>query len=465
MSATTTSSFTELRNRFHRELLAGYPELIARLGWSRAQILAHQRVRLRELLAVAAERSPFHGRRLVGLDLDAVSPEDLSALPVMTKAQMLDELDDVFTDRRLSRAATEAALAATRDTPQPLLGEHLAVASGGSSGLRGIFVFDVPALREFAGLLTRNLVGRIDAMGGPPPGGLPLALVAAGSPVHPTGLMAALSGTGGLPFRADAVPATRPLAEIVERLNALQAPLLLGYPTLLSRLARERQAGRLRIAPIGVTCTSETLTADQRTRISAGFGAPVVDTFGSSEGLVATTPPDDEVHTVAEDGCIVELVDAANRPVPPGTPSAKVLVTNLYNHIQPLIRYELTDVLIAQPPAAGQHYLRARVRGRADETFRYGTGAGVVELHPHVVRSVLVQDADVLEYQVRQTPTGIDVLVVGGPCLVTGALADRLTAALAAAGLVDARVRIHGLDRLPRHPVTGKLPRFVPLHG
>ena len=44
--------------------------------------------------------------------------------------------------------------------------------------------------------------------------------------------------------------------------------------------------------------------------------------------------------------CIVELVDADNRPVPPGVPSARVLVTNLTNLTQPLIRYELNDVFV-----------------------------------------------------------------------------------------------------------------------
>lgn len=49
------------------------------------------------------------------------------------------------------------------------------------------------------------------------------------------------------------------------------------------------------------------------------------------------------------DLCIVELVGADNRPVTPGAPSAKVLVTNLYNVTQPLIRYEPTDTFTASP--------------------------------------------------------------------------------------------------------------------
>ena len=59
----------------------------------------------------------------------------------------------------------------------------------------------------------------------------------------------------------------------------------------------------------------------------------MIDTFGSTEGLVGASAPDDDVITFAEDGCIIELVDENHRPVAPGTPSASVLVTNLSNRL------------------------------------------------------------------------------------------------------------------------------------
>ena len=134
----------------------------------------------------------------------------------------------------------------------------------------------------------------------------------------------------------------------------------------------------------------------------------MIDSFGSSEGLVGASEPDADVITFAEDGCIIELVDEEYRAVPPGTPCAAVLVTNLGNRLQPLIRYELTDTFVQQPAAAGHGHLRARVEGRSDDNFRYGA----VTIHPLVIRSVLVRSPDVLEYQVRQTTSGIDVRAV-----------------------------------------------------
>ena len=45
--------------------------------------------------------------------------------------------------------------------------------------------------------------------------------------------------------------------------------------------------------------------------------------------------------------------------MPDGTPSAKVLLTNLYNHTQPLIRYELIDRFTGHPAHPGSGLLRA----------------------------------------------------------------------------------------------------------
>jgi phenylacetate-coenzyme A ligase PaaK-like adenylate-forming protein len=301
-------------------------------------------------------------------------------------------------------------------------------------------------------------MARIKATGAPP-GGLRIAIVAAASLVHATGVASWLTADGPLPFRFHSVPVTLPLPEIVERLEALQPHALYGYPGMLAQLAVEQRAGRLRITPGVVTCTSETLTAETRATIRASFGVPVQDTFGSTEQLVGSTLPDDDVHWFAEDGCIVELVDADDRPVPAGTPSAAVLITSLENRLQPLIRYRLTDSFVQQPPLAGSGYLRARVAGRSDEVLHFGA----VAIHPLVVRTVLAHAADVVDYRVQQTPRGISVSAVATGNSDPERLRGQLTAALAAAGLPDPEVTVDLVPRLPRDEHTGKLRRFVPL--
>lgn len=160
------------------------------------------------------------------------------------------------------------------------------------------------------------------------------------------------------------------------------------------------------------------------------------------------------------DMCIVELVDADNRPVAPGVPSAKVLVTNLYNHVQPLIRYELTDTFVREPDASEHGHLRALGQGCNDEVLRYDTAS----VHPIAIRSVMVKTPQVTDYQVHQTRCGIDVsAVITGDGLDTDILADPLRRALADAGFSRPSVTVRPVDRLERHPVSGKLRRFIPI--
>jgi phenylacetate-CoA ligase len=447
------------RADFQAELFARIPEHLERLSWSADRIESAQRDGLRRLLAHAVAHSPFHRQRLAGTDVASIEPAGLTRLPVMTKTDMMAAIDDVFTDRRLTLGAVEQALAATGSEPVPVLGRYMALATGGSTGQRGVFVFDQAAKAEFILSIIRSLLARLHAAGGIPPGGLPMAMVGAGSAVHATGAAAAETIGPDTPLRVLPVPVTMPLRQIVDRLNALQAPALIGYASALGRLAAEQNARRLRIAPAVIISTSETLLPEARREITAAFGVPVINSFASTEGLMGSSAPGDDVLAFNSDMCIIELVDAGNRPVGPGVPSAKVLVTNLYNLAQPLIRYELADSFVLEPSAGGPGHMLARVHGRADEVFHYQAG----DLHPHVIRSVMLRSPEVADYQVRQTRTGIEADIIAAGSASPEALRRRLAEALARGGLSQPDVTVRIAADLPRCAGSGKLRRFVPL--
>ncbi|HET7014710.1 MAG TPA: hypothetical protein VFI65_12415 [Streptosporangiaceae bacterium] len=445
--------------RMSAELTWRLAQHARRLGWDAGELAACQRERLRILLAYAAEYSPFHARRLRGLDLSQFEAGDLTRLPVMTKAQMMAEFDDVLTDRRLSRSLAEQHLAASARAPGLLLDEFVCLASGGSSGLRGVFVQTLGEFAGFVASLTRPGYARALAAGGPPPGGLVIGIVAAASPAHSSGFGAAVAA--GPPVRLVAAPATLPLPEIVARLNAAQPPALLGYASKLAELAREQLAGKLAIAPRSVTSVSEVLTAADRAVIEHAFAVPATDSFVSTEGLVGHSEPSGSVMTFASDMCLAELVDDDGNPVPAGVTSARVLITNLHNLTQPLVRYELTDRFTSPAGAPPAGWLRASIQGRADEVFRYGPG---VTVHPHVIRSALAAEPAVREYQVRQTRAGIHVTCVTDGHLAATRLTARLEHALRQAGLTEPQVTITPAQTITRDPSTGKVPRFITRH-
>ena len=405
MTPTTSADLDVLRARMAAAIGGRMPGHIERLGWNAPQLAGWQRARLRALLARAIDRSPFHAARLAGIDPARFELADLPRLPVMTKPQMMERFDEVITDQGLTRDVVDQHIAASVAEPALLFGDYVCLVSGGSSGLRGVFVQTAGEYAEFAASVMRRAMAAFLAGGGQLADGLVIGIVAAASPVHSSGMGAATAT--GPPLRLVSAPATWPTARIVECLNAAQPPALIGHASKLAELAGEQSAGRLRLRLRAVTSISEMLTPEDREAISAAFGVPVINTFVSTEGLVGHSDPGGLVLTFASDTCIAECVDDACRPVPDGTASARVLVTNLHNFTQPLIRYELTDHFTPAGPSAGG-FLRASVEGRSDDVFRYG--ATIV--HPSALTTALLRAGQVREYQVRQTARGADITVV-----------------------------------------------------
>src|SRR5919204_75180 len=130
----------ELRARHVRRLHEHLPNAVARIDWRRDAVREHRVRSIRRLLRLAYDRSPWHRERLVcaGVDVDAATPEDLAALPPMTKSELMENFDDIVTDRRLTLVRCEQHLERRDDY---LFDEYGVVASGGSSGLRGVFVY------------------------------------------------------------------------------------------------------------------------------------------------------------------------------------------------------------------------------------------------------------------------------------------------------------------------------------
>jgi phenylacetate-CoA ligase len=434
---------------------------VEKMDWPLERLQALRDERLRALVRHAKAHSPWHARRLRDVDPDHLSGDDLSMIPPMTKADLMEHWDEIVTDRRLTLdlATRHLACVATHG-PAYLLDEYHVVASGGSSGRRGVFIWD------YAGWLTAHLSSARHGVWTARHLGLvslePQASVAAASPIHIT---SAMNRTFGGPSQ-HRFPVTLPLAEIVAGLNRTRPLQLFAYPSMLHRLALEVRAGRLRIAPRLLLCGAEPLPAETRQVIEGVFGAPLIDAYGASEGwiLAIAAPGSPNLHLI-EDVAICEPVDQAGRAVPPGRRSATLLVTNVVNRVLPLIRYQLTDevTFLAESnpgPWAGRRI--APVEGRLDHLFTY---AGGVTVHPHVFRSALLQLPDITDYQVRQSPRGADIAVLATPGVSFGGVQASLTAALREQGLVDPQVSVTAVADLPRKADTGKLVRFIPLAG
>lgn len=446
-----------LRLRHVADMQRRAPALVARLDWPAERLARHRTSELRRLLRVATERSPWHRRRLAGIDVDRIDEAGLPELPVMTKDDLMEHFDEIVTDDRLTLDGVENHLDLLTGDGY-LFDSYHAIASGGSSGRRGVFVYDWESWATcYIGMMRHELRAAV----GQRPAGDPvtMALVAAGRPTH--GSSALFRSFSSAALALHRFPIGAPFDETVDALNRLQPTVFSGYPSGLFALAHAAQRGDLRISPERVVSYSEPLLPEIRSCLEDTFGVPVVNWWCASESppLAMGCGHGPWTH-LCDDLVIVEPVDTADQAVPAGEPSAKVFLTNLYNHALPLIRYELTDqvtLLDERCPCGSEHRLVGDVEGRLDDAFYF---AGVT-VHPHLFRSPLGRHRHVLEYQVRQTSSGAHILVRrDGPVDLDGLQAE-IEIGLSRF-IVQPQVSVVAVEAIGRQD-TGKLKRFVPL--
>lgn len=453
------ATYEETRQRHTERWGEALPSRLERLQWDRELIARHRSAALRSLIAHAQSHSPWHAARLADVRPDELTADDVGSLPTMTKDDLMSNFDRIVCDDRVTLAAAERHLAGL--SGDAYLGDEFhVVASGGTSGVRGVFAYGWDAWTDVHLGLSRSVIA--DRFNDPVVGASPpvMGIVTASNATHMTTAVASTFATPLVEVRS--FPVTLPLDEIVDGLNRAQPSSLTVYASMLGVLAGETLAGRLQISPLRIVTTSEPLLPEVRALAETTFGAPVANCWGTSEGGVMAVGcwQSPGMH-VNEDLVIIEAVDEENRPVPPGERSAKVLVTNLFNPLLPLIRYELSDevTVVTDTCPCGSAYGRIDdILGRSDDLFVFGD----VIVHPHVLRSPLARAATVTDYQVRQGCNGVEALVRAVGTVDTVGLASQLREALRGLGVVGASAAVRVVDELERDPNTGKLKRFVP---
>ncbi len=136
------------------------------------------------------------------------------------------------------------------------------------------------------------------------------------------------------------------LDAFVARIRARRPRMLFGYPSALSHIARHAELRGQRMDDLGIRVafvTSERLYDEQREQITRTFGCAVANGYGGRDaGFIAHQCPHGGMHITAED-IIVEIVDAAGRPLPAGA-TGEIVVTHLASGDFPFIRYRTGDV-------------------------------------------------------------------------------------------------------------------------
>jgi phenylacetate-coenzyme A ligase PaaK-like adenylate-forming protein len=453
-------AYEATRQRHIEYLLPQLGEHFERVAWTAERLHAERTAQLRELVRMAVQRSSWHRDRLGDLDLRSLDADDVRHLPVMTKGDLMGNFDAIVTDPEVRLADVNTHIAKL-DGDAYFRDELHAVASGGSSGVRGVFVWGWEAWATVQ--LTAIRRSLLDRIGDPALASRPLVamIVAAENATHFTSALSETFATGAIETHRFRIGL--PVEEIVTGLNSVGGDSLATYPSMLARLVGEARAGRLQIQPRRILTMAEPLLPETRKAAEEIWQAPVANMWGTSEaGVTAIGCFKGTGMHLTDDLVIVEPVDADGDPVPAGVRSHKVYVTNLFNPLMPLIRYEISDeiTLLDEPCACGSVHQRIEdIEGRNDDTFVFGGG---VSVHPHLFRSILGHEPAISEYQVQQTRTGAEIIVCAGGPFDAESLDRKLQEALARLGCPEPTVTVTVVDSIPRL-ATGKLKRFLVL--
>jgi phenylacetate-CoA ligase len=293
--------------------------------WLSGEELAHRQwEKVTRMVADAYEKVPYYRDVLqkAGVHpLDIRTPGDFARIPVLTKADIRRQGD------RLFHAAFDPA-------------ELIPAKTGGSTG-KSLTIYADCDCRD-----SRNAAAiRSDRWAGWDLGRKRAALW--GNPPTPhtwrAGLREMLHDRTVYLDTMNMSDAS--MGEFARLWRTSRPEVLFGHShSLFIWAAWLEQQGIDDIRPAGIISTSMMLLQSERVVIERVFGCAVTDRYGCEEvGLIACECERHDGYHLNVDHLYVEFLDEAGSPAGPGEPAA-IVVTDLINRGQPLIRYRVEDV-------------------------------------------------------------------------------------------------------------------------
>ena len=339
-----------------------------------------QQLRLRELIKYVKENSPYFSKLYEDFDENTA----LFDLPVTNKSMMMSNFDEWMTDRNITRKRIDEFMSDTDNVGRKFDGKYLVYTTSGSTGNPCIVVYDDTAINVSSAIgVLRSFARREDMKRFIKGGRKTMALFA------DNGFYLA---SGSVKYNLRKMPwkkkqmrtleVRKPMEEIVKALNEFKPTMLGCYPSALQLIAAEQEKGNLNIHPVLIMTGGEHLDDDVRNYLSEVFDCYVQTNYSCTEGGTVACECEEKHFHINDDWVILEAVDENNKPVPFGTQSSKVLLTNLANKTCPFIRFEITDrvTIHNEPCKCGKTTPWLTLEGRTDDILTFDNGVKIAPL-------------------------------------------------------------------------------------
>ncbi|MBN8421569.1 MAG: hypothetical protein J0L73_21820 [Verrucomicrobia bacterium] len=442
---------------------------------SREEMLRLQERRWRALARRAFATSPFYRRQLAGLDLDHCA---LADIPVLTKAELVENWDEIVPDPRLHREALTRYLQDPGNWGRLLNNRWMVSMTSGTSGAALAIPHEITsvdwnhaahAIRS-APTATKSSTPKPSLFRKRP---VAASFVCSAAPSVSAALLKTRPWIGALFCDYQPISVTAPWQEIIDRLHEMKPTILIGYASLIGRLAQAKLDGtlRLELPAVGgaISTGGDNLTPGIRSLCRQAFGIEPLDGYGCGETLgIARQWAGMQHMVVFEDLAVFEAVDANEKESPPEELSDHALVTPLFNTALPLLRYRLNDRVRFGPSPEGWPFkVIHQLSGRSAMTYTFHTPEKLIFVGTKFI-TVMEHQPLVATYQFCQTgPDAIEGRFVLQPGTDPTEIQRRLEAGIrqclieGGCGQVNSKaVLVHHLEPDPR---TGKVEQNIPL--
>ena len=281
----------------------------------------------REIVAYAYSKSPFYQKLYAGRSLD-----DFTKLPTINKEIMMANFSTLNTVGLTKEELIGFALSMERDSNflRYYKDRFIVGLSSGTSGNKGLVLTDRA--------LSECLPYIFAARSGIPLGLLPFRIIFI-LRIHNQ----AFENVNSPFIHLKYVNLMTPMKQIIEEIERMRANILMAPPSMLRSLAGMKDEIHIRLK-LAVSY-AEVLDDEDEKLIRQGLGAPLIQLYQASEGFIGSSCKHGKLH-INEDLVYLELLDEQGQPARAGMPCHRMLVTNLYNSLQPLIRYEMNDLVV-----------------------------------------------------------------------------------------------------------------------
>ena len=365
-------------------------------NFNKSDIKKYQNKRVKKITEYAVNHSKFNKEYFSGFDLTNI-PE----LPFINKKIMMDNLSD-FNTVGLSKSEILnfcLEVEKTRNFSKRLKGLNIGMSSG-TSGNKGV---EIVTPRE-ENYMKAALFARF---GFPKNEKINLAFILRVS--------APAFNLDKFGHKLTYISQLNSISEINKQLKEIYPNVVSGPPSMLKLIAKEVENGRLLINPKRLISYSEILYPDVKEYLIKVFKCPVHQIYKCTEGPIAISCKYGQLH-INEDLVLIETLNNDGTITSPGQPCQKLIVTDLHKKSQPIIRYELNDIITISPEKCkcGSCFrVIENIQGRADDLFwakNIKTDEWQYIFPDYISRAIISASEDIDEYQAIQSAPD-DVLV------------------------------------------------------